>query len=182
MRSIQAMRRQLRLSPKENAAPLTNGVSSLDRKDATKASTSQPVFAGLQVFRVNYGQYQLCQQMINKIGLLLCGFLFAFVHPAHAGFVSGQDLLDGFSAAARVDATGGSPSDVVRAARTAGYIQGTIDSAISAGIFCLKGKSLTIRLAQPVIVQYLNKNPGRLKEAAVETVVLALHPAYKCDK
>jgi hypothetical protein len=115
------------------------------------------------------------------VSLLACICLGATTSSVHAAFASGQDLLDGFTAFTRIGTASAKPTDPSQAARVAGYVQGTIDSAISAGIFCIKGKNLTLRNAEPLITQYILSNPSMLKKPAVEAVVMALHPTYKCD-
>ena len=115
------------------------------------------------------------------VSLLACICLEATASSAHAAFASGQDLLDGFIALTRIGTASAMSTDPSQAARVAGYVQGTIDSAVSAGIFCIKGKNLTLRNAEPVITQYLSSNPSMLKKPAVDAVVMALHPTYKCD-
>lgn len=113
--------------------------------------------------------------------LIYVVFLLVYAQSANAAFASGQDLLDGFAAFARIGTTNAKPTDPQQAARISGYVQGTIDSAVSAGIFCVTGKKLTLRNVEPAISQYLRSNPIMLKKAAVESVILSLHPAYKCD-
>lgn len=103
------------------------------------------------------------------------------VQSALASIVSGQDLLTGFESFERIGSGKEKPTDVAHSMRMSGYIQGTIDSAISAGILCIKGKNLTLRTSQPVIAQYLQKNPSFLKKSGVEAVLMSLHPTYKCD-
>ena len=100
---------------------------------------------------------------------------------AIAAFASGQDLLDGFKAFSRIGTAEQKPTDPQQSARIAGYIQGTIDSGVSAGLLCPTGKGLTTSTAQPVIVEYLGKNPKMLNQAAVEAIMLSLHPKYKCN-
>jgi len=113
---------------------------------------------------------------------LLTSLLFiTHAQTVHASFASGQDLLRGFESFERVSGGQGKPIDVAHSTRMAGYVQGTIDSAISAGILCIKGKNLTLKTAFPVIAQYLQNNPLFLKKAGVEAVLMSLHPAYKCD-
>lgn len=115
------------------------------------------------------------------ISVLTSICLISHVQTAHASFASGQDLLTGFESFERIGVGQGKPSDVAHSMRISGYIQGTIDSAISAGILCIKGKPLTLRTAEPVIAQYLQRNPSFLKKPAVDAVLMSLHPAYKCD-
>lgn len=116
-----------------------------------------------------------------SVSVLTSLLLITNVQTAHASFASGQDLLTGFEAFERLGGGQGKPLDVAQSMRITGYIQGTIDSAISAGILCTKGKNLTLRTAQPMIAQYLQRNPSFLKKSGVEAVLMSLHPAYKCD-
>ena len=115
------------------------------------------------------------------ISLFTSLLLITHIQTAYASFASGQDLLNGFESFERVSGGQGKPIDVAHSTRMAGYVQGTIDSAISAGILCIKGKNLTLKTAFPVIVQYLQNNPLFLKKAGVEAVLMSLHPTYKCD-
>lgn len=115
------------------------------------------------------------------VSLLTSLLLITHAQTVYASFTSGQDLLKGFESFEQVSGGQGKPIDVAHSTRMAGYVQGTIDSAISAGILCIKGKNLTLRTAFPVIVQYLQNNPSFLKKAGVEAVLMSLHPAYKCD-
>jgi len=116
-----------------------------------------------------------------SVSVLTSLLLITNVQTAHALFASGQDLLTGFESLERFKGGQGKPKDIADSMRITGYIQGTIDSAISAGILCINGKNLTVKTAKPVIVQYLQKNPSMLKKSGVEAVLLFLHPAYKCD-
>jgi hypothetical protein len=113
--------------------------------------------------------------------LLACICLGLSVQSAGAAFASGQDLLDGFKAVSRVGTADQRPIDQLLAGRISGYVQGVIDSGVSAGLLCTYGKGVTLRTAQPVIVEYLEKNPKMLTQAAVEAVMLSLHPKYKCN-
>lgn len=115
------------------------------------------------------------------VSVLTCLLLITTVQTANASFTSGQDLLTGFESFERLGGGQAKPLDVAQSMRITGYIQGTIDSAISAGILCIKGKNMTLRTVFPVIVQYLQNNPSFLKKAGVEAVLMSLHPAYKCD-
>lgn len=116
-----------------------------------------------------------------SVSVLTSLLLITNVQTAHASFASGQDLLSGFESFERVSGGQGKSKDVAHSTRMAGYVQGAIDSAISAGILCIKGKNLTIKTAFPVIVQYLQNNPSFLNKAGVDAVLMSLHPAYKCD-
>lgn len=100
---------------------------------------------------------------------------------AHAGFASGQNLIEGFQAQERIKMNQPRILDVSHSMRMWGYIQGTIDSGISAGILCIQGKNLTLKIATPIIDQYLKNNPEMKKKAGVEAVMLALYPLYKCS-
>ena len=114
--------------------------------------------------------------------LMLVIVLTTLSATSEASYITGQDILNSFEAKRRSEISGAKLVDSLDAIRAAGYIQGVIDAGVSAGIICLNNKGLAVRSTEKIISEYLLSNPNMLRMAAVESIILALHPNYKCDR
>lgn len=119
----------------------------------------------------------ICINKNNRITVFIM-MMFTSI-SANAYFLTGKELVNAFDLAKKTQIKQGSIKDSLEVSRIGGYIQGVIDSAKSGGILC-PGLTLTIRESEKIITEYLQKNPHMLNIAAVDTIVLSLHPKYKC--
>ncbi len=118
-------------------------------------------------------------KIIPKNSIVAFFALISINLSANAYFLTGKDLANAFELEKKSIVNQGSISDSMDVVKVGGYIQGVIDSAKSGGILCPK-VSLTIRESEKFITEYLQKNPHMLNIAAVDSIVISLHPKYKC--
>ena len=96
-----------------------------------------------------------------------------------AGFLTGEELADGYRAWKRYTDNGdGTAIEAAKAAKYAGYVQGAMDVAQLHTAVCADGASLS--QSARVIGKYLEDRPEKWRGSAGPLVLEALSRAFPC--
>ena len=110
----------------------------------------------------------------------LLALVFVAAIPAHAGFMTGNELYELYKASIRAEQTSASNKDFRDANEYLGYVTGVWDTL--EGFAVCTSDSITRGQISDMVGEYLRKNPGIRDKQASSIIMIYLNSKYPCKK